>query len=271
MLAEVNTPWLALHDADDVAYPHRLASAVDYINRYPECGMFYSLAEYHPAASVGQFRTTRRNPGEIRDLVQSGHLLAICNSTVIHNVERTRAVGGYRFNVNVEDCDLWWRVALKYDIRLIPEVLTGYRQNPQSFSSVNLEEQALNVLYVQYLLISHLRNRKPLEYEEVRNSLLQLFDRRKVRFRNHLRASNIELGRGNKNRAFAQAVRAFFTSPTNFMRRLLDECFPRRAITLGERPVLFKKHENILWPNHSGSFCAPFEPIPPPANRGLHT
>ena len=171
----------------------------------------------------------------------------------------------------MEDCDLWWRVALKYDIRLIPEVLTGYRQNLQSFSSVNLEEQALNVLYVQYLLISHLRNRKPLAYEDVRNSLLQLFDRRKVRFRNHLRAFNIELGCGNKNRAFARGRRAFFTSPTNFMRRLLDECFPRRAITLGERPVLFKKHENILWPNHSGSFCAPFEPVPPPANRGLRT
>ena len=267
MLAEVNTPWLALHDADDVAYPHRLASAVDYINQYPECGMFYSLAEYYPAASVGQFRTTRRNPGEIRDLVQSGHLLAICNSTVIHNVERTTAVGGYRFNVNVEDCDLWWRVALKYDIRLIPKVLTGYRQNLQSFSSVNLEEQALSVLYVQYLLISHLRNRKPLAYEEVRTSLLQLFDRRQVRFRNHLRAFNIELGRGNKSVAFAQVVRAFFASPTNFMRRLLDECFPRRAITLGERPALFMKHENLLWPDQAGTYCSPFESFPPSANR----
>src|ERR1700722_10443255 len=49
MLAEVNTPWLALHDADDVAYPHRLASAAEYINRYPESGMFYSLSEYYPS------------------------------------------------------------------------------------------------------------------------------------------------------------------------------------------------------------------------------
>ena len=43
MLAEVGTPWLARHDADDVAYPHRLARAADYITRYPESGMFYSL------------------------------------------------------------------------------------------------------------------------------------------------------------------------------------------------------------------------------------
>lgn len=180
MLAEVRTPWLARHDADDVAYPHRLACAVDYISRYPESGMFYSLAEYYPAASVGRFRTTRRNPREIRDLVRSGYLLAICHPTVILNSERARAVGGYRFNLHVEDIDLWWRIALHYDIRFIPEVLTGVRHNPQSLSFANLEEQALSTLYVQYLLISHLWKRKPLAYEQARDALLHLFNPRKV-------------------------------------------------------------------------------------------
>jgi glycosyltransferase involved in cell wall biosynthesis len=271
MLAEVSTPWLARHDADDVAYPHRLACAIDYISRYPKSGMFYSLAEYYPATSVGRHRTTRRNPGEIRDLVQSGYLLAICHPTVILNVERARAVGGYRFNLHVEDTDLWWRIALHYDIRFIPKVLTRYRQNLQSICSVNLEEQALNTLYVQYLLISHLWKRKPLAYEEARPSLLHLVDPRIVKFRNHLRAFNIELGRGNKNRAFVQAATALCTSPTHFMRRLWDECYPRRAITMGEPPALFKKHENILWPNHTRNSCASFEPLPPPANLGFHT
>ena len=91
-------------------------------------------------------------------------------------------------------------------MRFIPEVLTGYRQSPQSLSSVKLEEQALSALYVQYLLISHLWGRKPLVYGEVRSALLELFSRRKVSFRNHLRAFNIELGRGNRNKAFFQVV-----------------------------------------------------------------
>lgn len=259
MLAEVSTPWLARHDADDVAYPHRLARAVDNISQYPESGMFYSLAEYYPAASVGRVHTTRGNPGEIRELVQSGYLLAICHITAILNVERAAAVGGYRFNLYVEDIDLWWRIALHYDIRFIPEVLTGVRQNLQSLSSVNLEEQALNTLYVQYLLISHLWKRKPLPYQEARIPLLKLFNQTRVNFRDHLRAFNIELGRGNKNRALVQAASAFFTSPTNFIRRLWDECSPRRAITVGEPPALFKKHEEVLWPNHAGNHCAPLE------------
>lgn len=268
MLAETNTPWLARHDADDVAYPDRLARAADYISRYPESGMLYSLAEYYPPPSVGKHRTTKGSPAVIRDLVGAGYLIAICHPTVILNVERAKAVGGYRFNLHVEDTDLWWRIALRYDIRFIPEVLTGLRQNPQSLSSVNIKEQALNTLYAQYLLISHLRRRTPLEYEEVRGSLLRLFNAGKVKFRNHLRAFNIELGRGNKKKALMQAASALLTSPMDFMRRLWDEYSPGRAITLGERPALFEKYENILWPEHSGNPCAGFGSSPP-GNCGL--
>jgi glycosyltransferase involved in cell wall biosynthesis len=269
MLAEVSTPWLARHDADDVAYPQRLARAAEYISRYPESGMFYSLAEYFPAA-VARFRTTRRNPGEIRDLVQSGYLLAVCHSTVTLNVERARAMGGYRFDLHVEDIDLWWRIALRYDVRFIPEVLTGYRQNLQGVCSANIEEQSLNVLYVQYLLISHLRKRRPLAHEDARKALLHVFNPRKVRFRKHIRAFNIELGGGNKKRALVEAAKAFFSSPTNFVRRAWDEYSPCRAITMGEPPALFKKYEDILWPNRAGNYCAPIEPLPHPANPELH-
>ncbi len=253
MLSEVSTPWLVRHDADDVAYPQRLSRAVDFISKYPESGMFYSLADYFPSSSIGRFRSTKGSPGEIRALVQSGHLVPICHPTAILNVERTRAIGGYRFNLHVEDTDLWWRMALRYDVRLIPEVLTGVRQNLQSVSSTKIEEQALNLLYIQYLLISHLRMQRPLAYEEARKQLLHLFRPEKVKFRNHLRAINIELGRGHKGMAFVQAGRAFFTSPTNFVRRLWDECSPGRAITLGEAPDLFKKHENVLWAGNIGT------------------
>lgn len=271
MLHVVNTPWLARHDADDVAYPHRLARAVESINEYPGAGMFYTLAEYYPAGSLGKYRITKGNPGEIRKIVRSGNLPAICHSTVTLNVERIRAVGGYRFDLHVEDTDLWWRTALHYDIRFIPEVLTGYRQILQSVTSVNIERQALNVLYVQYLLISHLWKRKPLAYEEACGPLRQLVNPRRIKFRNYLRAANIELGRGNKSMAVMQATGAFLTSPESFMRRVWDECSAGRTISLGESTALFKKYENILWPDLGENYCTSFEPLSPPAKPELHT
>lgn len=250
MLDELNTPWLARQDADDVAYPDRLGRTAECINEYPEAGMFYSLADYYPAPSLGKYRTTKGTPAELRKIVESGYLLTICHPTVTLNVARAKAVGGYRFNLHAEDIDLWWRMALDYDIRFIPEALMGYRQNHESLSANNLEEQAVNVLYIQYLLISHLWSRQPLELQQVRTPLLNLFSPTRLKFRTQLRAANIELGRGNRGKALVKAARAFFTSPSNFTSRLRDECSFRPAITAGEPPTLFKKHEQALWPDH---------------------
>jgi hypothetical protein len=252
MLAETRTPWLARHDADDVLYPHRLARTVECITRYPESGMVCSLADYYPRGCYGQFRSTQGNPDQFRDLVASGYLPICCHPTVTLNVERTLAVGGYRFDLLVEDIDLWWRMALKYEIRLIPEVTVGVRQNVESISSANLAKQALHTLYIQYLLISHLWSLEPLPYEQACQHLSRLIDPRKLKSKTHLRGFNIELGRGNRCKALWELGSAILTSPASFLRRLLDELLVHRNICLGERPALFAKNRSALWQSASG-------------------
>jgi Glycosyl transferase family 2 len=247
ILDEVETPWLVRFDADDIAYPDRLARTIENIERYPDAGMFYSLAAYHPANSIGQFRSTRGSPKQISQLVRSGYLPSICHPTVTLNVEKARALGGYRFDLHIEDIDLWWRMALQYDIRLISEVTVGFRQNAQSVSSANLEAQALNTLYVQYLLLSHLWNREPLCYQEACEPLARLCNRRRLDFKAHLRSSNIELGRGHTFSGLTEAGRGLLASPKHFMQRLLDEFIPNRLIGLGEPAASFVHLEAILW------------------------
>ena len=253
MLTEVHTPWLVRHDADDVAYPHRLMRTVEYINQYPQSGMFCSLAEYYPRGCYGQFRATRGNPEQFRDLVLSGYLPTICHPTVTLNVKRTIAVGGYRFDLYVEDIDLWWRMALHYGIRLIPDVTLGFRQNLKSISSANLTKQALHTLYIQYLLLSHLWNLLPLSYEQACPQLARLLNPRKLAFKTHLRRFNIELGGGNRCKALWELGSALITSPTTFSRRLFDEFPAQRMISLGERPELFAKNGSALWPTAGGA------------------
>jgi glycosyltransferase involved in cell wall biosynthesis len=247
MLFEAETPWLVRCDADDLAYPDRLASTMEHIERYPDAGMFYSLADYYPSRSVGKFRSTKGTPKQITELVRSGYLPSICHPTVTLNVDKSRSLGGYRFDLHVEDIDLWWRMALQYDIRLIPEVTVGFRQNTQSVSSVNLEAQALNTLYVQYLLLSHLWNRVPLSYKEARTPLSRLSNRRRLNFKAHLRSSNMELGRGNAIRGLLEASRALVASPRHFTQRVLDEFVPNPMIGLGEPVARFVQLESILW------------------------
>ncbi len=253
MLAEAQTPWLVRHDADDVAYRHRLARTAEYIDRYPESGMFCSLAEYYPDGCYGQFRTTRGSPDQFRELVVSGYLPIACHPTVALNVGRTLGLGGYRFDLLVEDIDLWWRMALEYDIRLIPEVTLGFRQNLKSVSSANLARQALNTLYIQYLLLSHLWNLAPLPYEQACEQLSRFLSPRRLKFKTHLRGFNIELGSGRRGKALWKLASAILTSPSSFARRIFDELLVHKAICLGEEPALFAKNRDALWQTAGGA------------------
>src|ERR1039458_8846809 len=172
LLYEARTPWLVRMDADDVSYPTRLEKLQRTIEEHPDAGLIYSLADYHPQdRCAGQFRCSRGTPAELRGMGRSGYLLSICHSSVALNVEKVRAVGGYRMNIHAEDADLWWRLALEYEIHCIPEPLGGFRIHPQSVSSRNLEMQQLGGVYVQYLLLSELWGKKPRPFGEIAEPL----------------------------------------------------------------------------------------------------
>jgi GT2 family glycosyltransferase len=252
MLEIAQTQWLVRHDADDIAYPRRLEQTLEYIHKYPTAGMFYSEADYYPIKrGVAKFRTTKGDPKELYAITKAGYLLAICHPSVTLNIEKTRAVGGYRFNLYVEDIDLWWRMALAYDIRFIPEVTVGVRQNQASSSWQNLEQQAVNALYVQYLLLAALSNLGPHSYDEIYPLLYSFLDRRKFRLKKHLRDANIHLTETHYAKGLLYLSQAFFCSPSAFLQRIHYGLFPRPNVSNGEDPLLLAKKCGELWPEYA--------------------
>ncbi|MFT4112204.1 glycosyltransferase family 2 protein [Silvibacterium sp.] len=248
MLLECETPWLVRQDADDIAHPHRIARLRDAIARQPDAGMFYSFANYHPRGrAMGCFRSTRGSPEELRAIVRSGYLLAICHSSAALNVRSTLACGGYRIGLHNEDADLWWRMALWTDVCCIPEVLVGFRQNAGSVSSRHLAEQMIAGLYVQYLLLSHLSRREPRSIEAVRAALQQLLPQREREAKEQLRICNMALA----GREFLRAGRHFgascLASPGYVWRRMRDEYFTPPRIANGLPPHLFHERTELLW------------------------
>ena len=234
MLQIAKTPWLARHDADDIAYPRRLERTVEFIHRYPDAGMFYSDADYYPMKH-GQlkFRSTHGDPEKLREITRAGYLLAICHPSVTLNIQKTRSVGGYRFDLHVEDVDLWWRMALQFDIRFIPEVTVGVRQHQAGISSQNLERQAVNALYAQYLLAASLASLAPRPYEEVYPLLSGMLDRNKLALKRHLRAANFEFSQLQCARALRSLARAFFSSPSGLFARIHHGLFPQSGARNG--------------------------------------
>lgn len=248
MLREVDTPWLVRQDADDIAYPNRNKLIIEYIDKYPDAGMFYTHATYyHNGRHFARFRTTTGSPTLLRNISKSGYLLAICHPSVILNVEKTISIGGYRFNHLIEDIDLWWRMALYYDILFIPYFTVSVRHNINSLSHDALTSQVLNTLYVQYLLLSHLWRNEPLPYDDITGILAEMVDAKTLRFRHNLRVASASAENGAYFSASFYLLKSMFVSPVTFYKRVSYEFSNNKIVTNGVDPKKFAEIGAALW------------------------
>lgn len=248
MLCECRTPWLMRQDADDISHSYRIEKTIDAIRLHPNAGMFYSLANYHPRdRAVGSFRSSRGSPEDLRAIVRSGYLLAICHPTATLHVQKTLALGGYRVGMHNEDADLWWRMALEHDIHCIPEELVGFRQNDASVSTRNLAGQFVAGLYVQYLLLSHLWKRTPRALVEIRGHLERLSPSSAFLAKQRLRHFNMHMAEGRHTAAAAALLAAAKASPRYVWGRIQDEFFSSKPIANGIQPQKFLELDKALW------------------------
>jgi len=251
LLRECRTPWLVRQDADDVSHPQRLERLIAAIGEYPDAGMFYSLANYHPRErAIGCFRSSRGSPLELRSIVRSGYLLAICHPTVALHVHKTLALGAYRLGLHNEDADLWWRMALKHDIHCVPEELVGFRQSRLSVSTRNLANQFLAGLYIQYLLLSHLWKLGPRGIESIRRQLEALCPAAEFRAKERLRSFNMHLAERRRLAAAGEFALSVMASPRYVLRRMRDEFLSGSLsgqVRNGISPTLFLERKEALW------------------------
>lgn len=118
--------FVAFLDADDWWYPRKLERTLDAIQVHPEVGLFYSRLDY--VDGDGAMLWTPH----VRAVNGDGYIAVlesnfIGNSTVAVRRECVTVVGGFDVSLSgCEDWDLWIRVARKYPIHLVPEVLAAY-------------------------------------------------------------------------------------------------------------------------------------------------
>jgi glycosyltransferase involved in cell wall biosynthesis len=257
MLQEAHAPWLARLDADDVACPERLALVAAALERQPAAGMFYSRASHygHPRA-IAAARSTEGSPAELHQLTRAGYLLAIAHSSVVLNVAKTQALGGYRFDLHIEDLDLWWRMALRHGVILIPQVTVQYRLNHDSVCINHLRSLSANTLFAQYLLLSHLWGLEPQPYEAVIGALSGLLHRRRLAYRKQMWLAAAHLTARQYPKAAPHLAKAVLHSPADFGRRVAYPFRRGAMFRIGEDPRRFRHIEQWLWPAMSVSAAA---------------
>lgn len=248
MLEILGSGWMIRQDQDDIALPNRVERLQQAIREFPQAGMIYShAAHWQGGSSKGRLLTTPAGKTGLRSFLEKGYLPSICHPSIALRVEAALELGGYRFDLHVEDYDLYWRMGLHYDAHLIPEVLLGYRMTANSISDQNSRKQATNMLYVQYLLLSELWRKESLPYEEVRPVLETMVDRRHVSFRRHMRSALVRYG-SHRYAAFAlEMTKALVASPASFVARFLKK--NAEIARIGIAPENFIKNQTQLWPN----------------------
>jgi glycosyltransferase involved in cell wall biosynthesis len=136
-VAAARAPLIARMDADDVSTPERFALQLAYLQAHPECVVLGTAMEVvdpdgapiYTQPSESSHETLVRNLLMLNPEAKGG----MAHPTVMMRREAVLAVGGYRTDYDVEDIDLWLRLAERGRLANLPEICLQYRLHPQSY------------------------------------------------------------------------------------------------------------------------------------------
>jgi glycosyltransferase involved in cell wall biosynthesis len=151
-LAACRAPYVARMDADDFAYPERLARQVAYLEANPDVDLVSCQVEGFPQDSVRQgFRLYMEwlnallSDADIRReiFVES----PLPHPSVTFRRERVEKLGGYQDHGWAEDYDLWLRLYLDgARFAKLPQILLGWREHPERLTRVDARYSLENFL-----------------------------------------------------------------------------------------------------------------------------
>ncbi len=150
MLEQVETPFVARMDADDIALPERFARQLEHLERNPKLGALGGQFEEIDGAG-------RKLPGHVRLPIGADAVRAelerrqpIANPTAMFRTKVLRAAGLYRPAFRYcEDYDLFLRLSEIADIDNLPDVLLLYRRSPGQMSVLNHGMQTRQAVYAR--------------------------------------------------------------------------------------------------------------------------
>lgn len=128
--------FLARMDADDICRPERFERQVAYLDAHPEIAVVGSFVRYIDEA--GRPVRNLNNPLNSEDIDArnyAGHT-AIIHPSVMMRRQAVQAVQGYDDSFRTsQDVELWLRMAEKFRLANLPEVLLDYRFHMSSVSA----------------------------------------------------------------------------------------------------------------------------------------
>lgn len=157
-LALSSAPFLARHDADDIAFPERLERQLAYLNTNPDCVAVGANAWHINADGV----RTGTKTVFIGDVDPDAWAVPAQEPYLMHPflLMRRKALidaGGYRYCFHAEDADLYWRLLGTGRLHNMADVLGEYMIHDGSVSGASMTNGRVAAKYSQLAALSHRR------------------------------------------------------------------------------------------------------------------
>jgi glycosyltransferase involved in cell wall biosynthesis len=132
-LEKSNADFIARIDSDDIMFPSRISTQLDFLMSNPDHVCVGSSLEIFGA---GMKKRIKKYPSQHKKIVK--HLTyqnAIAHPSVMYRKDSVLAVGGYRrIFEGAEDYDLWFRLSKIGKLYNLKQPLTRYRINSEQYS-----------------------------------------------------------------------------------------------------------------------------------------
>jgi glycosyltransferase involved in cell wall biosynthesis len=130
--------FLALLDADDIWLPNRLEESLKVFEGRPQVGLSYGyISRVDPDGALIDTFAARQCNGEgwIAPHIYTRAVYLPC-PTITFRKRCVGEIGMFDETMRAtEDRDLWLRIALKYEVALVPHLIAYYRMSPASMTT----------------------------------------------------------------------------------------------------------------------------------------
>jgi glycosyltransferase involved in cell wall biosynthesis len=169
-LEEAHCEWVARLDADDIFHHEKIERQLAFVRSHPDVRIVGTLGHFinHEGRVLGLVGS--EGPFTIREccrLAEANQPVSFIHSSTIVHRESILRLGGYRTKfLQVEDIDLWNRVAEEHPVVKMPEPLVLYRIHPESMTMSRQGEQRIQYKWVIECMMARRARRAEPSFEE---------------------------------------------------------------------------------------------------------